>query len=459
MEESLDVRMVQSVAPATPSTTYNNKVPKKGEIIFNDELNNFKVGDGSTSYGNLNDFLVDTKNTAGATNNQSNKLFIVGTESQTINPQSYTNQSVYIQDNELYSNSQKVALNDDLTTYKLTLNGTINGDSNNGEDLGTLYAPATVGTVNQILVSGGRINDNDNPPSWQPIITTPGSGTKSAIKVGNKKYTIGMGASHLVAPEATITDVENETTINEVFFYKGDNVTLQKVVNDDRQGLKINAANNSVYQQGSSDNEEYSVLLKHDSNVSNETNSVRYCNSGDNGNNKVTVNTSNGTLTAKKFVVRGGTTSGFLKADGSVDSNTYFHTLSSSGSGNAVTNITSSGNTIQFTLGDISADIPIASADNPDKSGKLIVSANANPTILYKNTGSVVGVPVFYSSNGNPVTYIDTNPYTEQAQDVHSIQGIIQSFSGHYINIYDIITILAHDQIALRLFKSVLGIR
>lgn len=311
MEESLDVRMVQSVAPATPSTAYNSKVPKKGEIIFNDGLNNFKVGNGSTSYGNLNDFLgktitnvstdttstpykttitfsdgssvvisdgndgtsvsikeseaacqeigdgyiasnghlmvlttidprtfndageikgprgatwfngtavtsatsdipagssiavgdyylntntyivwkclslsdttkwqnlgcikgtsaylfirfansnqpqsadmhtswqsgdtyigfqvttsptastdytdytwaeftgTDTKNTAGATNNQGDKLFIVGTAEQSANPQSYTNQKVYIQDNELYSNNSKVALNDDLTT-------------------------------------------------------------------------------------------------------------------------------------------------------------------------------------------------------------------------------------------------------------------------------------------------------------------------------------------------------
>lgn len=369
-------------------------------------------------------------------------------------------QAKYIADNDFmttYSttDNKQNTINEWLAnhdkTYKLTLNGTINGDSDNGVDLGTLCAPTTAGTLNQILVSGGS---NNPSPSWQTISTTPESGTKSAIKVGTEKYTIGMSATNIVAAGATISPISNETAIDEVLFYEGDNVTLQKVVSSDRQGLKINAANNSVYQQGSSDNAEYSVLLKHTSDLSNETNSVQYCNSGNNGNNKVTVNTSNGTLTAKKFVVRGGTTNGFLKAAGNVDSNTYFHTLSSSGSGNAVTNITSSGNTIQFTLGDISADIPIASTGHP---GKLMVSADANPTILYKNTGSVVGVPVFYSPGSQAITYYtDENRYTQGQihPDIHEAQ---QTFQGHYINIYDIITILSKDPIALNLLKSVLA--
>lgn len=115
MEENiLNARIQHAIAPNESSTM----IPKDGEIVFSSTLDNFKVGKNSQEYKDLNYLITDTKNTAGATNNQANKLFIVGTENQTTNPQSYTNQSIYIQDNELYSNSQKVALNDDLITLE-----------------------------------------------------------------------------------------------------------------------------------------------------------------------------------------------------------------------------------------------------------------------------------------------------------------------------------------------------
>ena len=58
----------------------------------------------------------DTLNTVGATNLIATKLFLVGAQSQTANPQSYTNINVYIgTDNKLYSNG--VAVLTDISAY------------------------------------------------------------------------------------------------------------------------------------------------------------------------------------------------------------------------------------------------------------------------------------------------------------------------------------------------------
>lgn len=51
----------------------------------------------------------DTTNTAGATNKEDTKLFLIGAEAQTSSPKTYSNQFVYIgTDNNLYSNGSKV---------------------------------------------------------------------------------------------------------------------------------------------------------------------------------------------------------------------------------------------------------------------------------------------------------------------------------------------------------------
>lgn len=55
----------------------------------------------------------NTKNTAGATNSSS-KLFIIGAPTQDVNPQTYSNVSVYIDSSNLYSNGKKVATIDDV---------------------------------------------------------------------------------------------------------------------------------------------------------------------------------------------------------------------------------------------------------------------------------------------------------------------------------------------------------
>lgn len=81
---------------------------------------NFIAGDNmfitSDAQGNLTlaaDPGSDTVNTAGATNNINTKLFLIGAESQTTSPQTYSNQYVYIgPDNKLYSNGKEVSTAD-----------------------------------------------------------------------------------------------------------------------------------------------------------------------------------------------------------------------------------------------------------------------------------------------------------------------------------------------------------
>lgn len=60
----------------------------------------------------------DTVNTAGATNKIGTKLFLIGAESQTTSPQTYSNQYVYIgPDNKLYSNGKVVSTGDHTHNY------------------------------------------------------------------------------------------------------------------------------------------------------------------------------------------------------------------------------------------------------------------------------------------------------------------------------------------------------
>lgn len=240
------------------------------------------------------------------------------------------------------------------TTYKLTLNGTTKGDGDNGEDLGTLYAPTEIGTSGQYLRSTGN-----GAPAWSSLpeyrlrILGGTSAPVNRIQLYKLQGTSTLG-TWSVDPKLyykTNSSASGVGTTTDIRLYAGDNITLERV-------------NETV----TSDEEPRSGV-------------------------KISANVP-------------------------------------------------------------SADIPIASTGNP---GKLKVSADANPTILYKNTGSVVGVPVFYSPNGNPLTYIDEGAYQTADQDVHTIHGAAQPFRGHYINIYDIITILSKDPIALNLLKSVLA--
>lgn len=73
---------------------------------------------------------TDTKNTAGATSS-SKKLYVVGAEAQTANPQTYTQEKVYVgTDSHLYSNDKQVVnLSDSQALTNKTYNGYTLGDA------------------------------------------------------------------------------------------------------------------------------------------------------------------------------------------------------------------------------------------------------------------------------------------------------------------------------------------
>lgn len=74
----------------------------------------------------------------------------------------YYNSLVFTNDGHLLCHGVDYSIN---TTYKLSLNGSTNGDSTNGVNLGTLYAPTTAGTSGQILQSTA------GTPNWVSLIT------------------------------------------------------------------------------------------------------------------------------------------------------------------------------------------------------------------------------------------------------------------------------------------------
>lgn len=88
-------------------------------IIQGDNV--FITGDSQGNVTIAADPGSDTVNTAGATNLIDKKLFLIGAESQTTSPQTYSNQYVYIgTDNCLYSLGKKV-LTEHQAIYNLDL--------------------------------------------------------------------------------------------------------------------------------------------------------------------------------------------------------------------------------------------------------------------------------------------------------------------------------------------------
>ena len=95
----------------TEFIAFDGYEPKKVNFIAGDNM--FITSD---MQGNLTlaaDPGSDTVNTAGAINNPNTKLFLIGAESQTTAPQTYSNQYVYIgPDNKLYSDGKEVSTTD-----------------------------------------------------------------------------------------------------------------------------------------------------------------------------------------------------------------------------------------------------------------------------------------------------------------------------------------------------------
>lgn len=99
--------------------SFDGSVARVLNIIQGDNV--FITGDSQGNVTIAADPGSDTANTAGATNKVDTKLFLIGAESQTTAPQTYSNQYVYIgTDNCLYSLGKKV-LTEHQAIYNLDL--------------------------------------------------------------------------------------------------------------------------------------------------------------------------------------------------------------------------------------------------------------------------------------------------------------------------------------------------
>lgn len=105
--------------------SFDGSVARLLNIIQGDNV--FITGDSQGNVTIAADPGSDTVNTAGATNLIDKKLFLIGAESQTTSPQTYSNQYVYIgTDNCLYSLGKKV-LTEHQAIYNLDLQTQVGG--------------------------------------------------------------------------------------------------------------------------------------------------------------------------------------------------------------------------------------------------------------------------------------------------------------------------------------------
>lgn len=119
----------KKVTISSKGTTYDfyNLVFKQGESVIDtykpttSPSKTLKAGTNVTFTGSNNEVLIttqDTRNTAGATEKLTTKLFLTGALTQTDNPQTYTNSKVYIgADNKLYSDGKVVSTGDHTHNY------------------------------------------------------------------------------------------------------------------------------------------------------------------------------------------------------------------------------------------------------------------------------------------------------------------------------------------------------
>lgn len=119
----------KKVIISSKDTTYDfyNLVFKQGESVIDtykpttSPSKTLKAGTNVTFTGSNNEVLIttrDTRNTAGATEKLTTKLFLTGALTQTDNPQTYTNSKVYIgADNKLYSDGKVVSTGDHTHNY------------------------------------------------------------------------------------------------------------------------------------------------------------------------------------------------------------------------------------------------------------------------------------------------------------------------------------------------------
>jgi len=183
-------------------------------------------GNGGTTWTTV----TDTKNTAGATNDTANLLYLVGASAQGNNPQTYSNVNVYIDNNTLYSNNKAVVnLSDTQALTNKTYEGYTLGDAstgtigtslNNSRNTTTTFSgdgsttqftlPDTSTAISSILVGGSIVNNYTFDSSTHEITFTsaPASGTDN-IAVTYVEPDPGYNSNYLPTTGAVKTYVDS----------------------------------------------------------------------------------------------------------------------------------------------------------------------------------------------------------------------------------------------------------
>lgn len=242
IDNTLKARVQHAVAPNESSTM----IPKDGEIVFSSTLDNFKVGKNSQKYKDLNYLITDTKNTAGATDSSS-KLYLIGATSQTANPQTYSQDTAYVDtDGCLYSNSKKVALDEDVESLR-DLVYSIHYQPSWVVNPTLVFAGGTTTTV----TATAKLSFNGTAES-EFTASTPDGWTEGTTSGTTRTFTKELNAT---ATASTKIEKDNYsktvsatvTAVYPIYYGQSSNGSLQVLTNLTQFGTATNTAINRAY--------------------------------------------------------------------------------------------------------------------------------------------------------------------------------------------------------------------
>lgn len=185
--------------------SFDGSVARILNLIQGDNV--FITGDSQGNVTIAADPGSDTVNTAGATNLIDKKLFLIGAESQTTSPQTYSNQYVYIgTDNCLYSLGKKV-LTEHQAIYNLDLQTQVGG------------------TVTKVTTFDPNAANNSFTLVQGTNVTLTPDATNKKVTISSKDMTYNF--YNLIFKQGdAIIDTYKPTTSPNKTFKAGTNVTL-----------------------------------------------------------------------------------------------------------------------------------------------------------------------------------------------------------------------------------------
>ena len=228
----------KKVTISSKDTTYDfyNLVFKQGESVIDtykpttSPSKTLKAGTNVTFTGSNNEVLIttqDTRNTAGATEKLTTKLFLTGALTQTDNPQTYTNSKVYIgADNKLYSDGKKVSTTDHTHPIYVTLDTeqTINGSKTFTTPIISTVASGTA----PLVVASNTLVSNLNADLLDGVHLAGFSGREGVMRswLRGKYTTVNQyfGNGNVVTLDPKPTD-DSTLSANTTIFSLGDTPT------------------------------------------------------------------------------------------------------------------------------------------------------------------------------------------------------------------------------------------